>query len=147
MIRFPMGFKMDGFNFSDYGSAFTKVLFSQLPKGLQVEVSNTNPPVLKNGEQGEFLEQHIITFELTKEDFRDLNFIAQGFLPEEDGFFAKLIKMIIQDIEKQQQELAMQPGIPIDMQVIVFHGQPFTLEPVSSTEAVLKTTFKVLKND
>lgn len=149
MISFPVGregcFNFDGFNFRDYGSAFSKILLSRLSNGLTAEISNTDPPVNRNGLQGESLVKYAFEFECTTEDFRDLNLMANGLLPTPDGFIDKLCDMVVDQIKKDQDQLLS--ITPLDNQRVTFLHQPVSLVPFSDKKMQMVTTFKVTAND
>lgn len=150
MISFPTKtrrFKLDSFEFMDYGQALTKELFSRLPPSMEVEFSTVETAFLPNGETEE-LTQYSLDIEMDKKDIRELNFLAQGLHPDPDSLFDKIITVMYNQIHNEVKDL-VQKGISKDFQKVVFLVPPGAhpiVAYVNNGMLLIQVTFKVISN-
>ncbi len=140
-------FNIDRLQFSDYGSALSKLLYDRLPSYMNVELSSTNVvPIV--GQDGVKLNQYTFDAELEKQDIRDLGFIAQGLEPDPSGLFDKILTVIYNQIHNEVNYLC-ENGHPKDLQKLIFWAVPGgypIVAAVRDTTISITLTFKVVSN-
>lgn len=141
-------FNIDRLQFSDYGSALSKLLYDRLPHYMHIELSSTsNVPVV--GKEPIQLAQYTFDAELDKQDIRDLGFIAQGLMPQEHTLFDKVLTIIYNQIHSEVKYLC-ENGTPRDMQKLVFWAVPGgypIVAAVRDNTVSITVAFKVVAND
>lgn len=141
-------FNIDRLQFSDYGSALSKLLYDRLPHFLPIEFSSTSSvPVL--GKEPIQLTQYTFDAELDKQDIRDLGFIAQGLMPQEYTLFDRALTLIYNQIHSEVKYLH-ESGTPKDLQKIIFWAVPGgypIVAAVRDNSISITVTFKVVPND
>jgi len=140
-------FNIDKLQFSDYGSALTKLLFDRLPSAMKIELS-TSDVFHRPSEEPIKLVQYTFDAELDKQDIRELGFIAQGLTPDHGTFFEKILTVIYNQIHAEVKHL-FEHGVPKDFQTLVFQANPagYAITGyVRDNTISITTVFKVVSN-